>query len=521
MESIKDIQLAAITNDKIYWNCSRPIQEECMYFLLIDRFHDGKERTTTTSQVGYGSAEELQRRCKGTLRGIIKQLEYISEMGMTSIWLNPFQQNNFESYHGYAIENFLEVDKEWGTKDDLIELVTKAHALNMRVFFDVVLNHTGDNWSYIKNQPVYQKGKTYTTKSWRYSDKPIPSELRNFNCYNRKGRIKDWEAIPETWEGDIYELKDLIQDASSQGDSNLEVMVAIYSYWFALTDCDGFRIDAAKHIPPNWLNTFIEEIKRLALGVGKKNFFIFAEIISNLSVVEKYKAIDGYLDFDFYFTSVDRLLHKNEKQIGIHQTSLDAIPIRFLDNHDQIGQKIKRRIASNTNKSQFLNLLKVFLMMPGVPCIYYGTEQGLKGKGKNDSAIRECMFDPFGSTDVFNKESVFYKTIKQFSKFREEWGMQLGIVESCIVEHLYKGDCIALQISNLTQSKLVLYNLNSENELVNVKLARPMSRNNKLVVYLSADSKCLIADLKVEGDTITRIPIAPNDFIVLDIGMLA
>jgi glycosidase len=521
MESIKDIHLDTITKNKSYWNCVRPIENELMYFLLIDRFHDGKERTLVNSQVGYGSSVALQARCNGTIKGVISQLDYISEMGITSIWLNPFQQNNSESYHGYSIENFLEVDNLWGSKEDLIELIVKAHVLNMRVFFDIVLNHTGDNWSYIKNQPIYQKGKTYTTKSWRYADRPIPTELRNFNCYNRKGRIKNWENVPETWEGDIFELKDLIQDESPQGDSNLEVMIAIYSYWFALTDCDGFRIDAAKHIPPKWLNTFIDEIKKVTTRVGKKDFFIFAEIISALSIVETYETIDGYLDFDFYFTSVNTLLHKNKNKIQLHETSVHAIPIRFLDNHDQIGQMPKKRIASTINESQFLNVLKVFLLMPGISCLYYGTEQGLKGSGKKDGDIRECMFDPLGLTDILNKESLFYKTIQEFSKLRSKWGMQTCIVESCSIAYTSNGNCIALQISDLKQSKLILYNLNSENELVSVKLARPMSRSNKLVVYLYANETHLKVDLKVVRNSISHIPVTPNDFIVLDIGLLA
>ena len=67
-----------------------------MYFLLIDRFHDGKERNAISSTVGFGDHEQLKVRCGGTIKGITKQLGYISEMGFTSVWINPFLQNNFD-----------------------------------------------------------------------------------------------------------------------------------------------------------------------------------------------------------------------------------------------------------------------------------------------------------------------------------------------------------------------------------------------------------------------------------------
>lgn len=521
MNSIKDIQSVHSIKNRSYWNCKRPFEEEIMYFLLIDRFHDGKVRACVSRSVGFGNAQELQARFGGTIQGVISQLTYISEMGFTSIWLNPFQQNNPESYHGYSIENFLEVDEQWGSKADLIELVKRAHALNMRIFFDIVLNHTGDNWSYVKKNPSYKKGAQFAVKSWRYENLPIPSELRNLNCYNRKGRIVDWESKPETWEGDIYELKDLVQDESIIGDQNLAVMIAIYSYWFTLTDCDGFRIDAAKHIPPTWLNKFITEIKKVTLNQKKENFLIFAEIISSQEIIDSYKSIDGYLDFDFFFTSIKSLLNKNSKTIRIDNRKNNFIPIRFLDNHDQIGQRPKQRIANQVNKATLLNLLRVFLLMPGVPCVYYGTEQGMKGKGYNDGAIRASMFDSVACLDMLNPHSVFYKTIKEFICFRKEWNMYSGIVESCIIQSSVKESCIALQVSDLTHSKLILYNLKTVNECVTVKLIRPMSRTNKLVVYLYTDTRSIMGDLKIETDIIYQIPISGNGFIVLDIGVVA
>jgi alpha-amylase len=119
MKSIEEISISEIIKEKNYWNSERPIEEELMYFLLVDRFHDGKSRDTILLTKGFGNSEQLKARCGGTIKGVTKQLEYISEMGFTSIWINPFLQNNIETYHGYGIENFLEVDDKWGSKEDI------------------------------------------------------------------------------------------------------------------------------------------------------------------------------------------------------------------------------------------------------------------------------------------------------------------------------------------------------------------------------------------------------------------
>lgn len=517
MKSIEEIFLSEITKGKTYWNSEKPIEEELMYFLLVDRFHDGKSRNTISSRQGFGNAEQLKARCGGTIKGVTQQLSYISEMGFTSVWINPFLQNNIESYHGYAIENFLEVDPQWGTKEDIIELVATAHALHMRVFFDIVLNHTGNNWSYKLTDPIYKNGVQYAVKKWRFEDRPIPSELRNFNHYNRKGRIKNWELQPETWDGDIFELKDLIQNDSVIGQRNLDIMIAIYSYWFALTDCDGFRIDAAKHIDPEWLNKFIAAVKNNAASV-QKEFFVFAEIIGGESVVKEYSTIDGYLDFNFYFSTVEKLLNKKKGKVRFGEGHLKALPVRFLDNHDQIGQMPKQRIGSSLSTPALVNLLRTFLLIPGLPCMYYGTEQGLIGSGRHDGAIRECLFDPFGTEDLFDRNSIYFKTIKEFSSLRVKWCMFHGSVESCKILGSFFNTCIALQISNLGTSKLIFYNLGSDNEHVSIKLARPISRTNKLVVYLYSDDAFIEREIHIKNNIVCDISIASYGFIVLDLG---
>jgi glycosidase len=519
MNSIKDVDLSEITAGKKYWNVERPVEEEVMYFLLIDRFHDGKERISIPSTTGFGNTDQLQARCGGTIQGVIKNLKYISALGFTSIWINPFLQNNPETYHGYSIENFLEVDAQWGTKEDIVELVAQAHKLHIKVFFDIVLNHTGNNWSYVKENPRYNKGKQYAVKAWRYPDRPIPAELRNLNLYGRKGGIVKWEETPETWDGDIFELKDLIQDDSEIGHATLEILIAVYSYWFAVTDCDGFRIDAAKHIPPKWLNTFVDAMKALTASVHKTSFFIFAEIISNQSYISKYHTIDGYLDFDFHFSFVPNMYGEKKRKSAIQSQPrpVDKVPIRFLDNHDQVGQMPKHRIAYRMKEKALCNLLRAFLCMPGIPCIYYGTEQGLKGKGILDGSIRECLFNPDGKEDILNLDSPYARVIKEGIHLRKKLNLYTGDFRSCEIMAAKSHRCIALQVNGLASSKLIVYNLGPHNEVVSIKLSFPLTRTNKLVVYLYSNGDADNDDKTVVNDILHNITMHPYGFKVLEL----
>lgn len=192
MKSIKEINLKPKPGKNYWRNCHREWREEFIYFVLVDRFHDNNKRHPLEfehSHPGFGEEQELQKSCGGTLRGIINHINYIKDLGCTSIWLSPIFKNNPESYHGYAIENYLEVDERWGTKEELEQLVDIAHNLDMRVFLDIVLHHSGDNWSYPGNYDYnYYNGTQFPLEKWRYEDKPVPVEFRNPELYNRKDR---------------------------------------------------------------------------------------------------------------------------------------------------------------------------------------------------------------------------------------------------------------------------------------------------------------------------------------------
>jgi 1,4-alpha-glucan branching enzyme len=140
---------------KQYFTVEREWREEFIYFLMVDRFHDDKSRTPVLQPNRSAGIQAPDGFYGGKIKGITNHLDYIAGLGCTAIWLSPVFENNPGAYHGYNINNYLNIDPNFGTKQDLIDLINSAHVFRrngqpwpMRVILDVVINHSGDNWAY-------------------------------------------------------------------------------------------------------------------------------------------------------------------------------------------------------------------------------------------------------------------------------------------------------------------------------------------------------------------------------------
>lgn len=449
MRSIHDIDLSPKKGKKYWRGCHREWREEFIYFVLVDRFHDSANRHPmdfTERHPGFGNPHQLQQSCGGTLRGIINHIEYIRNLGCTSIWLSPIFGNNPESYHGYAIENYLEIDKRWGTKADLEELVEVAHDLDMRVFLDIVLHHSGNNWSYPGNMEYYYyNGMQFPLESWRYADKPVPTELRNPDLYNRKGQIRDFEAMPEVREGDFFQLKTYRNDDSREALYVQDLLITLHCYWIRETDIDGFRVDAVKHMREESISRFCSYIREYAYSLGKRNFFLFGELLgaeetynryigpkTAITIDDKnlYYGLNSVLDFPLYhiLEGVIKGLSSPEKLIeryaalqhnALNRGEYGEYLVTFIDNHDQVGKDLKARFGYDATPSQIIAGIGFLLCALGTPCIYYGTEQGLEGRGSGDWFVRESMFNMADvNSNLLNGRSAIYQSIATMARLR-------------------------------------------------------------------------------------------------------
>ncbi|KAF2836082.1 glycoside hydrolase family 13 protein [Patellaria atrata CBS 101060] len=464
-------------------------EDQVLYFLLPDRFSDGNEdgyldlnsNTThgntpvfnpqTDANNAATSDEEKSAWFKaggrfvgGTLKGVTSKLGYLKRLGITTLWVGPvFKQVPRDAglYHGYAVQDFLEVEPRFGTSEELKELVETAHREGIYVLLDVILNHCGDVFGYVNGAGPW-RGEEYPVQGFRdqqgrpdlefervgiadrtggYRDSAVwPAELQDEDCFTRRGEIRDWDRWPEYLQGDFFSLKDInIGEDNPDGfvpTSALKTLCEVYKYWIALTDLDGFRIDTVKHMGDGPARYFASVIHEFTQSIGKENFFLVGEITGgrawqtvettglnaalgignvqrNLWLLPK-----GYADPPAYFNSFRNALYLNKDSQAWFRNKI----VTMIDDHDQVWRSSdKARFCSGENgKELVFAALALNLCTLGIPCIYYGTEQLFDGRGGGDGSdryIRECMFGgDFGAfrskgRHFFNEnEDVFKET---------------------------------------------------------------------------------------------------------------
>jgi glycosidase len=433
-------------------------RNEVLYFLLVDRFSDGQERgrklldrsnlpAARPDIKGEPWSWQLwaesgaSRWQGGSLKGVLSKIGYLKSLGVTSLWLSPvFRQRSHEdSYHGYCVQDFLEVDWRYGSRKDLTELVAAAHKAGMRIILDIIFNHSGCNWLYSPQTPggIYEAKYTaerYQFGSWRgNSGQPVeaisrdedgvwPEELQDKERYTRAGSgnlgagsIDDPQA--EHKRSDFKSLRDFRLDAPGL----LSDIARCYKYWIALTDCDGFRIDTLKHVSFEQGRNFCGSIKEFAATLGKENFFLVGEIAGGDWAASRYlEALDRNLNAALDIGEMRAVLggvakglvhpgayfrgFNSDVVFGSHR-NLGNQHISVLDDHDHVSGEKVRFSADAASEAQVVAGVALQLFTLGIPCIYYGTEQAFGGPEEkermwlpewkaSDRYLREAMFGP-------------------------------------------------------------------------------------------------------------------------------
>jgi glycosidase len=443
-----------------------------IYFLMVDRFNN---RSAPPRHLPFDdpSFSDYQG---GKFSGVQEQLPYIKRLGAGTIWLSPVLKNlPFDpSYHGYGIHDFLRAEPRFAddpskADEELRALVDAAHAQGLYVIFDIVLNHTGDVFAY-QCEPNDKTCNDNRGAVASFHDKAQPIRWRDHQRIAQPG-LEIIEKIPVSqrsrnaliWPSELQQNKffrcqglmgggndDTIGDFSVLKqmltvDRDLQrVLIRAYQYVIARFDVDGFRIDTLRYLKGGLAQTFGNAVREFALSIGKKNFFTFGEVLDSRAEEDIARfigrntndqgdlvGVDAALDYPLFFTLkpvvkgqaapstlVDMYHRRKLVEQDILSSHGDATRffVTFLDNHD-----MKERIRYVDPKDEHLYDDQVTLgltclyALPGIPCLYYGTEQGLHGHG-SDEAVREALWGGPG----FDTGSFFYRPIEKLAKVRGE-----------------------------------------------------------------------------------------------------
>jgi len=473
------------------------IENEVFYFVLPDRFNDADPTNNTGGVPGDALDHGYLPTDKGfyhggDIRGIIERLDYIQNLGVTAIWMAPIFKNrpvqgdgtipgSSAGYHGYWITDFTSVDPHFGTNEELRELVDAAHGRGIKVFFDIITNHTADvidyaegTYDYIsKQQEPYRdaSGNEFDDRDYAGTDTFPPLDPDISFPYTPVFRTPEdatvkvpvWLNDPtyyhnrgdSTFSGENSEYGDFVglDDLFTEHHVVVDGMIDIYETWVRDIGIDGFRIDTAKHVNMEFWQEFSPALLEEAAAQGNPDFFMFGEVFSSsVPFVSQYATegtLPATLDFPFqerarafasqsgptrdmaelfaeddYYIDADGNAYRLPTFLGNH----DMGRIGFFLTEDNPGASAEELLA----RDKLVHALMYFSR--GVPVIYYGDEQGFTGDG-GDKDAREDMFgsqvasyndnnligtDSTTATPSFDESHPMYLALQEFAEIRSE-----------------------------------------------------------------------------------------------------
>ena len=395
-------------------------RDQVIYFVLTDRFDDGNPRN---NEQGLGEYDPRQGHMYsgGDIDGIRRRLDYVQALGATAVWLTPPVLNQwhdtthgFWGYHGYWASHFKRMDPHVGTLADYQRLSDALHRRGMYLVQDVVVNHTGNFFSYGPGWRADDPAADYRPNT---GSRPLvgqhPQPLQAPFDLNDPRRAPDRRAGIYHWTPEIRDVtvrdEELNFQSSGLDDLNTENPVVrralrdSFGYWVRAVGVDAFRIDTAYHVPPEFFEDFLYATDPKAPGVaqvarrtGRRDFLAFGEgfgidppgqtlytrkLESYIRGDNGQQRLSGMLNFPLYAGLVDvfargrapaELQRRVQDMVVANARGIDPRRLpSFIDNHD-----VDRWLAVSGEPAMKQALLAL-MTLPGIPVLYYGTEQGL------------------------------------------------------------------------------------------------------------------------------------------------
>ncbi|MDX6476574.1 MAG: hypothetical protein QOH95_2085 [Gaiellaceae bacterium] len=415
-----------------------------IYFVMPDRYTNGLPSndngglTGGRARTGFDPTDTGYYH-GGDLKGLAGGLQRIKELGFTALWITPVLKQQPVSqgsaaYHGYWGLDFTTVDPHLGTDKEFADLVASAHGLGLKVYLDVVVNHTADvvqltgtSFTDVPYRDCHGKAfnpARYATKRTfpclRAATMPrvpfvlpgdrkakSPAWLNDPLNYHDRGNI-DFGSCSETCfeQGDFFGLDDLFTEKPAV----LNGLAQIYSSWITRFKVDGFRVDTAKHVNAAFFKLWVPKVRAAAASIGVKDFPVFGEVTLNdavdLSEFVRDRGLPQVLDFPFQQVAVGYasgasgargLGHRlDDDDYFRTPDGIDPSFTTFLGNHDmgRGAQQVLQQapgLSGNALVQRMQLAYDVLYLLRGAPTILYGDEVGMVGSG-GDKAARQDMF---------------------------------------------------------------------------------------------------------------------------------
>jgi glycosidase len=512
-------------------------RDQIIYFVLTDRFADG-DPGNNDQGAGEFAAGQASRYNGGDLRGLLQRLDYVQGLGATALWITPPVANQwldpsggYAGYHGYWAEHFMQVDRHLGTLDDYRALSRALHGRGMYLVQDIVLNHTGNYFSY---RDRWRAGDP--AHGWEAHDRTPPQARPSQAPFDRNDPRDPAQraAAIYHWTPDVADYTDPQQESNFQmsglDDLNTENPVVLralrrsYAHWIREVGVDAFRVDTAFYVPQQAFADFLHArdarapgVLRVARTTGRRQFHVFGEgfgidkplqdqaarkIEGYMTGADGRALLPGMLNFPLYGALGDVFARgRPTADLGhrIHAGQrLHARPHlmpSFVDNHD-----VDRFLAGGSTAALRQALLAL-MTLPGIPVIYYGTEQGF-------TQSRAAMFAAgwaSGERDRFDTAAPLYRDIAAMSALRKANRVLSRGVPTVLHASAAGPGALAWRMLADRQQVLVVFNT-AEHEVLLDNLATGLAPGTVLQGLYSLDGQPVDQTVGVGGLITLRLP---------------
>ena len=383
--------------------------EAVIYFAVTDRFFDGNE---ANNNPGYDVSEKGGSSYHGgDFAGLTAKLDYLSELGVNTIWITPIVENKMDNgfdtdvkgvsswgYHGYWASDFTKLDSHLGTEEEFAKLLDEAHARGIKIMVDVVLNHTGyNNEEYFNNILKDENGNS------------IPVIRTAENMVNGDDQKSSLSGLPD-FLTENEEVRNLVVEWQSQ--------------WISKYDIDYYRVDTVKHVDDTTWSAFKNALTKINPKFKMIGEWAGGGYSTDTGMLREGR-MDSLLDFDFNNEATDFVkgkIEKTEEFMVARNNAIDntATLGAFLGSHDEDGfvQALKSS-GFHSKRSPMVAKVAASLQITskGQPVIYYGEEVGQTGK--NDYPYQTNRYDFDWS--LVNDENDVLKHYKKMLAIRNQY----------------------------------------------------------------------------------------------------
>lgn len=449
---------------------------DVLYLLMPDRFANGDPSNDSPGgmqQTGINRSK-FKFRHGGDLKGIQQKLPYLKELGITALWLNPVFENNqpYDSYHGYAVTDWYNIDARLGTREDYKSFVRDAHQLGIKNIKDVIFNHVGDQHWWLKDLP---------DENWIHQwDTLLRTSYRSPVLKDPYGAKSDFQQMMDGW-FDFH-----MPDLNQQHPRLARYLIQNSIWWVEEMQLDGYRIDTYFYPDQQFMTQWNKALRKEYPAIA-----IFGETWVNDQAIQASFTeqpgkkdnthLPAVTDFQVYFALLEALNKEQGWTEGVtklystlaqdwlyHRPQLN---VTFLDNHD-----LSRFVnVIDHDPEKWKSGLSLLLTTRGIPCLYYGTEIKMSGSGggfgeggRKDfpggwPGDPQDKFSPQGRTPEEQEAFDFVKSLLQFRKNSP------ALTNGSMVQYIPVNGVYVYFRIHQKQQLMVIYNGASKQQLVSTK----------------------------------------------------